>query len=65
MPKKGDERDEEADCIPADYPSQVPLHLGTQTVFQANKSQVIIMRMRTPASPPRHNIVAFHTVLRR
>lgn len=32
--KGGDERDEEADCIPADYPSQVTLHLGTQTEFK-------------------------------
>lgn len=56
--KWGDKRDEETNCIPADYPSQVTLHLGTQTLFKQ------IMRMRTPASPPRHTILAFHTVLR-
>lgn len=55
--KWGDKRDQETDCIPADYPSQVTLHLGTQTVFKQ------IMRMRIPASPPCHTILAFHTVL--
>lgn len=37
---------------------------GHSDSIQANKSQVIIMRMRAPASPPRHTILAFHTVLR-
>ncbi len=36
---------------------------GHSDTIQANKSQVIIIRMCTPASPPRHNILAFHTVL--
>lgn len=38
---------------------------GHSGSFQANKSQVIIMRMCTPASPPRHTILEFQSVLRR
>lgn len=48
--RKGGKRGiREADCIPADYPSQVRsgyTAFGHSDSIQANKSQVIIMRMR-------------------
>lgn len=67
-PKRGKERDQEADCIPADYPSQVKKWLHCiWALRQYSGKQIandnLAHAHAHSASPPCYNTVAFQIVL--